>query len=135
MNDTRSITFWVLISLALVWNLIGVAAFVGEMSITPEMLSSMDSAEQQIRTDTPSWVSIAFGVAVIAGALGCLLMLMKKTAAHYVLWLSLIGVIAQMSYVFFISNALQVYGPGQAAMPAMVIIVAILLVWYSKRFT
>jgi hypothetical protein len=39
-----------------------------------------------------------------------------------------------MSYVFMISKAFEVYGPGQAIMPGLVILVAVLLVWYSNRF-
>ena len=134
MSESRSKVFWVAIGLAFVWNLMGVAAFVAEMSITAEMIAAMSQDEQDLRAATPAWVNIAFGVAVIAGALGCLLMLMKKPVAHCILWLSLIGVLAQMSYVFLISKAFEVYGPGPAIMPGLVILVAVLLVWYSKHF-
>jgi hypothetical protein len=134
MSESRSTVFWVVVGLAFVWNLMGVAAFFAEMSITPEMIAAMSQDEQDLRAVTPAWVNIAFGVAVIAGTLGCLLMLLKKPVAHYVLWLSLIGVLAQMSYVFLVSKAFEIYGPGQAIMPGLVILVAVLLVWYSKRF-
>ncbi|MFT5573628.1 MAG: hypothetical protein ACI9FR_002563 [Cryomorphaceae bacterium] len=56
------------------------------------MIAAMSQDELDLRAVTPAWVNIAFEVAVIAGALGCLLMLMKKPVAHYVLCLSLIGV-------------------------------------------
>ena len=136
MTDSKTSTlFWVLGGLALIWNLMGVGAFVSQMSMSPETLAALPQSEQDLYAATPSWVNIAFGVAVIAGAVGCVLLLMKKPASHYVLWLSLIGVVVQMSYVFLVSKAFEVYGPGQAVMPIMVIVVAILLVWYSKRFT
>ncbi|MFT5573629.1 MAG: hypothetical protein ACI9FR_002564 [Cryomorphaceae bacterium] len=34
MSESRSKVFWVAVGLAFVWNLVGVAAFVAEMSIT-----------------------------------------------------------------------------------------------------
>ena len=127
--------FWVLIGLALVWNLLGVFAFAGQMMMTPEQLAQLSQAEQDMYNSMPGWVTVAFGLAVIGGALGCLLLLLKKSLAFPVLCLSLVGVLAQMSYVFFVSKSWEVYGPGQMIMPVMVIIIAVALVWYSKKVT
>jgi len=134
-DSNTSKVFWILGGFALLWNLMGVGAFISQMSMSAQTLAALSQSEQDLYAATPSWVNVAFGVAVIGGAIGCVLLLMKKSASHYVLWLSLIGVLVQMSYVFFVSKAFEIYGPGQAVMPIMVIIVAIVLVWYSKRFT
>ena len=124
--------FWIVIGLALLWNLAGVMAFVSQVSITPEMLAEMPVAEQELYAATPGWVTIAFAFAVFGGALGCLVLLLKKSWSFYLLVLSLIGVCAQMSYVFFVSRSIEVYGPGGMIMPVMVIIIAIALVYFSK---
>ena len=135
MTDSRTKAFWIIAGLAFVWNLLGLSAFVAEMSITAEMISQMPQAEQALRAATPSWVNIAFGIAVIAGTMGSILLLMKKAVAHAVFWISLLAVIAQMGYVFLLSDALSIYGPESAIMPSMILVVAALLVWYSKRFS
>jgi hypothetical protein len=124
--------FWITATLALVWNLLGVMAFAGQMMMTPDMLAQMPQAEQDLIVATPSWVNIAFGIAVLGGAVGCLLLLLKKSIAQPLLIFSLIGVIAQMSYAFFISNSFEVYGPGGMIMPVMVIIIAIGLVFFAN---
>ncbi|MEP2540696.1 MAG: hypothetical protein ABJI60_09590, partial [Kangiellaceae bacterium] len=77
-------------------------------------------------------VNIAFGCAVIGGALGTLLLALKKSVAFYLLIVSLVGVCVQMYHSFFIIDSVAVYGPGSAVMPGMVMLIAIALVWLSK---
>ena len=57
----------------------------------------------------------------------------RKKLATFVLIISFIGILAQMSYNFFISKSMEVYGPGEMIMPVMVIVVGVFLVWYSKK--
>jgi ABC-type Fe3+ transport system permease subunit len=133
MSDIKTPTlFWVLIGLALVWNLLGVFAFVGQLMMTPEVIATLPQAEQDMYNTMPAWVIVAFGLAVIGGALGCVLLLLKNSLAFPVLCLSLPGVVAQMSYVF-VTKSWEIYGPGRMVMPIMVIIIAVALVWYSKQ--
>ena len=132
MTDTKKSTaFLIIVGLAIVWNLMGVLAFYAQMSMTPEALAALPKIEQDMYSATPAWVNIAFGIAVIAGTLGSLLLFLNKPISFYVLCLSLVGVLVQMSYVFFVSRAFEVYGPGQAVMPIMVIVIALALAWYS----
>jgi len=42
-------------------------------------------------------------------------------------------VLVQMFHSFFMSNSFEVFGPGGAVMPVMVMLIAIYLVWLSKR--
>jgi hypothetical protein len=44
----------------------------------------------------PAWATGAFAIAVFGGALGCLLLLLKKSAAYYLFIASLLGVIVQL---------------------------------------
>lgn len=137
MTDSkRSTAFLIIVGLALAWNLMGVFAFYAQLTMTSEALAALSIAEQEMYAATPAWVNIAFGFAVIAGALGCLMLLLNKPISFQILCISLLGVFTQMSYVFFVSRAFEVYGPGYAIMPIMVIVISVALVWYSKqRFT
>jgi hypothetical protein len=126
-------SYWVLMGLALVWNLLGVMAFASHITMTAEMIAELPAAEQALYAELPQWVTIAFAVAVIGGALGCATMLLKQKAGVYILIASLIGVLVQMYHSFFISNNFEVYGPGQMVMPIMVIIIAAALVWYANK--
>jgi len=84
--------------------------------------------ERLLYETTPAWATAAFAVAVNGGALGCLLLLLKRSLAGFFLQLSLAGVLVQMFHAFFMSQSYEVYGPGGMAMPVMVILVAVYLV-------
>lgn len=129
-NTQGSIPKWFTIAatLALVWNLMGVLAFVGQVTMTDEMMAQLPQAEQTLYRTIPLWATIAFACAVFAGALGSLALLMKKVLAQPLLILSLAGVIIQMFHAFIISNSFEVLGASGAIMPIMVVIIAIALV-------
>lgn len=119
--------------LALVWNLLGVMAFVGHIMMTPEMIAELPIAEQALYSSVPLWATIAFTIAVFAGALGSVALLMKKRICYHLFMVSLIAVIVQMYHSFFMSNSFEVYGPGGTVMPIMVIVIALLLVRFSAK--
>ena len=118
---------------ALIWNLMGVFAYLQQAYMTAEDLAALPLDQQALYENVPAWVTAAFALAVFGGALGCILLLLRKKLATFVLIISFISILAQMSYNFFISKAMEVYGPGEMIMPAMVIIVGAFLVWYSKK--
>ena len=118
---------------AFIWNLLGVMAFAGQMAMTPAILAELSQAEQYLYSNIPLWATIAFACAVIGGALGSLALLLKKTIAYVLLVISLVGVLIQMFHSFFISNILEVFGPGSMIMPIMVLIIAFALVWLSSK--
>ncbi|OAN59654.1 hypothetical protein A8B79_11800 [Balneola sp. EhC07] len=120
---------------ALIWNLLGVFAYLGQVYLmsNPEMLAELSVDEQNLYKNTPIWATIGFTLAVWGGALGSLLLILKKKAAKPVLVVSLAGIIVQMYHSFFISNNFEVYGPGAAVMPVMIIIFGIGLVWLSDK--
>ena len=124
--------FWVVSGLALVWNAMGVMAFIQSMMMTPEALAELSEAEMQLLLDTPNWANGAFAFAVIGGFLGCLLLLLKKKAAIIILIVSFIAILVQMYNAFFLMDSFAVFGPGGTIMPIMVIVIAALLIWLAK---
>ena len=132
-ENKAPIAFWILIGLALVWNLLGVMAFISQMLMTPEMLAELPQAEQELYASTPTWANAAFAFAVFGGALGCLALLLRASWALPVLAVSLLAILVQMYHSFFISNSFEVFGPGGMIMPVMVIVIAIALVWFSHQ--
>ena len=138
MSDIKTIPtwFWVVSGLALVWNLMGVGAFFSDVVLmTPERLAAMDQTMADTYRDTPIWAKAAFGVAVLAGTLGSIGLLLKKSWATPIFAISLLGVIVQMTYAFVLSNSYEAFGPEAAAMPIMIFTVAVLLVWFAHAMT
>lgn len=135
MNDDKTVTvpvwFWIVGILALLWNLIGLMAFVAQMMMTEQALAALPEAQQEIYRNIPVWVKIAFGLAVIGGTVGCILLLMRNKLAVPVLALSLLGVLLQYGYMFLMTNTAAVMGADAMVLPAIVVLIAIALIPYS----
>ncbi len=135
MTETKKPTalFWVIAIVALVWNIFGVLAYLGQAFMTEETLKMLPTAEQELYAATPSWVTAAFAIAVWFGLLGSIALLIKKRFAYPLFLLSLLGVIGQQVYSYFLSDTLEVYGNQAIIMPVIVLILSIVFVWYSKK--
>ena len=127
--------FWVVAGIALIWNLLGVFAYIGQMMMTPEMLEALPADQRELMENTPSWATSAFAFAVWGGTIGSLLLLLRKKPAMIFFVISLIGVLIQMYHSFFIADSIEVYGPGGMIMPIMVIIISVGLVWLTNMVT
>lgn len=126
-------SFWIIGIAALIWNLMGVFEYLRMAYMTAEDLAALPLEEQGLYDNVPAWVTAAFALAVFGGALGCILLLLRKKLATFVFVISLASILVQMTYNIFISKAMEVYGPGSVIMPIMVIIIGAFLVWYSKK--
>lgn len=126
-NNKPAKWFWVVSGLALLWNLLGVGAYIDTMTLSAERLAELPEAQRLLMESTPAWANGAFAIAVNFGALGCLALLLKKAWALPVLALSLAGVVVQFFNAFFLSNSFEVFGPGGMIMPAMVFAIAVYL--------
>ena len=80
MNYLRkpSNLFWVISSIALVWNLMGVFNYLDQAFMTDKILETLPKEQQILYQDVPAWVTAAFAIAVFSGTLGSLLLLLKK---------------------------------------------------------
>lgn len=125
--------FWLISSLALIWNLIGVFNYLTQAFMTDEILASLPQDQQLMYQEVPAWVTAAFALAVFSGTLGALLMLLKKKIAITFFILSFIGIISQMSYGLLINENTDSYGPMGLLMPFMIISIGGYLIWYSKK--
>ena len=126
-------SFWIIGIVTLIWNLMGVFAYLQQAYMTVEDLAALPAEQQLLYENIPAWVTAAFALAVFGGALGCILLLFRKKIASYVFIISFFSILAQMTYNIFMSKALEVYGPGGMIMPIMVILVGAFLVWYFKK--
>ena len=125
--------FWIVGVIALVWNLLGVSAYLMQAYKTESYMANFTAEQAEIINNTPSWATAAFAIAVFGGALGSLVLLLRKKLANILFVLSFVGVIVQFIYNFFVVNSLEVYGPGGLIMPILTIAFALFLIVYSKN--
>ncbi len=127
--------FWIVAVLTLVWNLFGIVAFLMQVGMSPADVAALPEAQRRLYETQPIWVVAVFAVAVFPGTFGNALLLLRKRQAFWVLVLSLLGVLAQMSYLFFLSDTFKVMGRGAMVVPILVIVVAVFLVWLARKAT
>ena len=60
------------------------------------LLTTYRESEHAIIEGRPTWATGGFAIAVFGGALGCLLLLLRKSAAYYLFIASLLGVVVTM---------------------------------------
>ncbi|MCH7569152.1 MAG: hypothetical protein IH919_01085, partial [Deltaproteobacteria bacterium] len=83
-------SFWAIGAVALIWNVMGVINFFVQMNA--DTLAAMPESHRAIVEGRPAWATGGFAIAVFGGALGCLLLLLRKSAAYYLFIASLLGV-------------------------------------------
>ena len=132
MNDKTAVgihwSFWVIGTVSLIWNVMGVVNLLVQMN--PEMLNAYRESERMIIEGRPVWATAGFAIGVFAGALGSLLLLLRKPAAYHVFMVSLTGVIVTMIHTLGIGIDFSIGEIlGFIVMP---VAVALFLIWYSK---
>ena len=125
--------FWIVAIAAVIWNLLGVMAYVMQVTMSDEALAALPQAQQALYAAQPAWVTGAFAIAVFAGLGGSIALALRKGLATPILAVSLVAAALQMFYFFAMSNTLAVMGAASAIMPSLVIIIGVALVWFSTR--
>ena len=122
--------FWIVAIIGLLWNLIGVAAFVNDVFfLDPDTL---DALTREFYEQRPGWAMAAYGTAVFGGALGCLALLLRKAWALPMLLVCLAGIVIQNAQAIFLGGAMEAFGPESLVLPAMVFAIAVFLAWFAS---
>lgn len=135
MNTTSkkpTTRYWIIAVFALIWNTQGVVAYLGQAYMTDETLAALPESNQLYYSNLPAWVTAAFAIAVFGGFLGSIGLLWRKKWAYFLFVVSLIAVILQQIYDFFVQDYTQISGEG-LILPAIVLAIAVYLVYFSKK--
>ena len=114
-------SFWIISGLGLVWSLMGCLNFISQMN--EEVVAQLPELYQLIIKSRPLWATAAFAVAVFGGAVGCILLLLRRRVATQVLLVSLLGI------VLTLIQTVPVVGMAPSALLALLVGAA--LFWYS----
>jgi hypothetical protein len=112
--------YWAVAVVALIWNLIGVATYLG-----------MVMSEAGARPAVPAWVTGAYAIAVFGGTFGAVGLLLRRAWAVPLFAISLLAVLLQTSY----QVGYMVFGTRPEAtglvLPLLILIIAVYLMWAS----
>ncbi len=124
--------FWIVAILGLLWEAFGVATYLMHVGVLPMNTGAMSAAEVQLNESMPSWATAAYAVAVFAGLIGALGLVLRKGWSRTLLFLSLLALLVQFGWWLLMSGAMEVIGPSMIAMPAVVIVVGVVLVFVAN---
>ncbi len=125
---------WVSI-LLLVWNVIGVIAFVSQFGINARDIAVSDDIQRDLWSHMQPYVWVAYAVAVAGGTLGAVGLLLKRRWAIWAYAVSLIAMIVQFTNPYL----LHVASTRQASImtfPMILIVIAavqVMLVRHGRR--
>jgi len=118
---------------ALLWNLMGCAAYLADVMMTPADIAKLSAAQQAMYAARPAWSVAATATAVWIGALGCLGLILRKRWATLLLVVSLIGVIGQDISFFLMPGAMSAAGTVALVLQGLVLVISIALVFLGRK--
>ncbi len=125
-------SFWVIGAVALIWNVMGGMNYFAQMNA--DVLAAMPESHRSIVEGRPAWATGGFAIAVFGGALGCLLLLLRKSAAYYLFIASLLGVIVTITHTLGIASSTIDFSPFEILIIILMpLAAAAFLIWYSKQ--
>ena len=132
-NGKPPTLFWVIAMVLFLWNFTGLMLYYGHVTMTPEMLAeNFSEIERAFLEQTPVWATAAYATAVTAGVIGALLMLLRKAWALPLFIVSFVAVVIQNFEAFVLSDVTAVWGSSAFTLPAIVILICVFEIWYSR---
>ncbi len=124
--------FWVISVVALLWYLMDTSAFFMRLFMTDDAIMAMPENQQHLFQNIPLWVNIVFACEVFGGTLGCIALLLRKNWALLLFVISIIGVLAQTSNIWFLTDAISAMGAPAIVMPLVAIIIGAAMIVLAK---
>jgi hypothetical protein len=127
--------FWVIAIVALLWYLVDMSAFFMRVLMTEDVIKTMPEDQQHLYRNMPGWVNVVFAGEVFGGVLGSVGLLLRKTWAFPLFVVSILGVISQTVYVYFLSDAISTMGAAAVVMPLIAISIGVGMIVLTKSAT
>jgi hypothetical protein len=113
------------------WNLVGIAAFVSQWSMSPADIANLPQQQRDLWVGMPGWAWAAYAAAVLLGTLGSVGVIMRKWWAPLAFSVGLIALIIQFSYPFLIAQGAQT-DIAMLAFPIFIVVMGVLQ-WQLSR--
>lgn len=125
--------FWIITILALLWNIIGVVAYIMQVTMTPEDIAALPENQQAMYTDVPAWATSAFALATWGGLLANILLLVRKKLAGPLFVASFFAILVSMYHSFFMTNMLEISGASGTILPICIIVIGAFMIFFTRN--
>ncbi len=127
------IHLWVVGVLALLWYLMAVFDYLATQMRWEFYMGEFTPEQLDYFYGFPSWMVAAWAFAVWAGLAGAIGLLLRRSWAVWAFLVSLIGLALSTLYNFGMSDGAEIMGQTGVIFTVVIWIVAILLLWYSRK--
>ena len=137
------IYFWIVAIVGLLWNLMGLSAFIGEVSMSQEAFDALPESTRELSQMAPKWLNAFFGIATITGVLGCIALMIRFRSCVMLFLVSLLCAAVQIGFSWFGTDAFSLMEKYKDSdelaglqfqimyLPATVIILAVVLLAFG----
>lgn len=115
-------SFWIIAAVGLLWNLMGCLNYI--MQANADAVAQMPELYQAIIAVRPAWATAAFAIAVFGGAVGCILLLLRRRVASAAFVVSLIAIAGHSVFTLRVA--------GVTPSLVLVVLVGVALLWYTS---
>ena len=123
--------FYIIGVILLLWGLAGCWACYMHVTVGPAIDPNATDWDRAYFAALPSWFAIDFAVAVGAGVLGSIALLLRSKWAVTLYWLSLIAVVIQFGYMFLATDVIAVKGVTATLFPALIFVIGLFQIWVA----
>jgi hypothetical protein len=126
--------YWVVSVLALLWMLVGIAAFAMDLMTDEAAMVTFTDAQRQLYESRPQWLLVVYAVATIGGLIGAIGLLTRKAWAVPTLLASLVAVAFQFGYTLFGLHAIEILGAAEAVpFPLVIFLIGAAVFWFATK--
>lgn len=125
--------YWVVTGVATVWELIGCYFCYMQFKLGADAMPGATEYDRALMASMPGWYNWVYAVAVGAGALGGIALLLRKRVARPLFVVSLVACLIQFGYYFATTDAIAVNGPSVVGFPILITVLGGFFLWFADR--
>ncbi len=126
-------SFWTIAVILLLWNLMGDAAYLMQVTTDLDELAKSDPITADAFRAMPQWAWAAYAIAVWIGTAAAITLLMRRKFAWVLFAVSLIAEIAQFGWTFMGYDLVAKKGATTAIFPLAIIAITLFSTIYARR--
>lgn len=124
---------WAVGVLSLLWHAMAVFDFTATMTRMESYMSQFTAEQLEYFYGFPTWMIVVWALAVFGGLAGSIGLLLRKKWAVTAFVASVLGLALSSLYNFVLSNGAEIMGSVAVYFTLAIWIIAIFLIWYSRR--
>ena len=120
-SSTVPAWYWIIAIAALLFEGTGALLFINSLMLDP---ATLPLDQRAIYDASPQWMTFASGVAIGAGVIGAVGLLLRRRFAELALLVSLLGIVVQISGLFLVRQLRELTPEDHLIVPVVILFLA-----------